>query len=221
MVVFTFIFNRVGKIQSGDATPYPVFLYVGLLLWHYYSNTLTHASDSLVGHQNMIQKIYFPRLVLPATAATTGLVDLTVSSLILVGMMVFYGFHPPVSGLLVLPVLLICVILASLGFGFFLAAINVKYRDVRYALPFFIQILMYVTPVIYPVKMLDKHLVIKNIMLWFNPISGVITNARAALLGQGHFDWAIMAISFFMGCVYFVLGLYYFRNTERYFADIV
>jgi lipopolysaccharide transport system permease protein len=221
MIVFTFIFNRVGNIQSGDATPYPIFLYVGLLLWQYYSNVLSNASNSMVSSANMIQKIYFPRLILPATAATTGLVDLAISSLILAGMMAYYRFYPLVSGLLVLPVLLICVILASLGFGFFLAAINVKYRDVRYALPFFIQILMYVTPVIYPVKMLDKHLVIKNLMLWLNPISGVITNARAALLGQGHVDWGIMGISFLMSCVYFVFGLYYFRNTERYFADIV
>ena len=221
MIVFTFIFNRVGNIQSGDSTPYPVFLYVGLLFWQYYSMTLSNASNSLVSHAGMIQKIYFPRLILPATAATTGLVDLAISSVILAGMMIYYRFSPSVSGLLVLPILLVCAILASLGFGFFLAAINVKYRDVRHALPFFIQILMYVTPVIYPVKMLDKHLVIKNLMLWLNPISGVITNARAALLGQGHFDWGIMGISFLMSCVYFVVGLYYFRNTERYFADIV
>jgi lipopolysaccharide transport system permease protein len=221
MVVFTFIFNRVGRIDSGDTTPYPIFLYVGLLFWHYYSLTLTNASNSLVGHQNMIQKIYFPRLILPATAATTGLIDLAISSVVLAGMMVYYRFSPSVSGLLVLPVLLICVILASLGFSFFLAAINVKYRDVRHALPFVIQILMYVTPVIYPVKMLDNHPLIKDLMLWLNPVSGIITNARAALLGQGHFSWGIMAISFLASCVYFVLGLYYFQNTERYFADIV
>jgi len=221
MVVFTFIFNRVGRIESGDATPYPVFLYVGLLLWHYYSTTLTNASNSLVSHAGMLQKIYFPRLILPATAATTGLVDLAISSLVLAGMMVYYRFSPPVLGLLCLPILLICVILSALGAGFFLAAINVKYRDVRYALPFFIQILMYVTPVIYPVKMLDKYVVIKNLMLWLNPISGIITNARAALLGQGVFDWSVMAISVLSSLVYFVVGLYYFRNTERYFADTV
>jgi lipopolysaccharide transport system permease protein len=185
------------------------------------TSTLATASNSLVTHQNMLQKIYFPRLILPATAATTGLVDLAISSLILAGMMIYYKFSPPVIGLLSLPVLLLSTILASLGFSFFLAAINVKYRDVRHALPFIIQILMYVTPVIYPVKMLDKHLVIKTLMLWLNPISGVITNARAALLGQGHFDWTIMAISFLSSLVYFVFGLYYFRNTERYFADIV
>jgi len=221
MVVFTFIFNRVGNIQSGDSTPYPIFLYVGLLFWHYYSITLTNASNSLVLHQNMIQKIYFPRLILPATAATTGLIDLAISSIILAGMMIYYRFSPPALGLLVLPILLICVILTSLGFGFFLSAINVKYRDVRHALPFVIQLLMYVTPVIYSVKMLDKHPVIKYLVLWLNPISGVITNARAALLGQGQVDWGIMAISLLMSCVYFVFGLYYFRNTERDFADIV
>jgi len=221
MVVFTFIFNRVGKITSGDATPYPIFLYVGLLLWQYYSMTLTNASNSLVTHQNMLQKIYFPRLILPATAATTGLVDFAISSLFLAGMMIYYRFNPPLVGLLVLPVLLACVILAALGFGFFLAAINVKYRDVRHALPFLIQILMYVSPVIYPVKLLDKHIAIKTLMLWFNPVAGVITNARAALLGQGHLDWGIMAISFFTSCVYFMVGLYYFRNTERHFADVV
>lgn len=221
MVVFTFIFNRVGRIESGDATPYPVFLYVGLLLWQYYSMTLTNASNSLVTHQNMIQKIYFPRLILPATAATTGLVDCAISSLVLVGMMVYYRFTPSVIGFLVLPVLLICVILSALGLGFFLAAINVKYRDVRYALPFFIQILMYVTPVIYPVKMLDRQVVIKTLMLWLNPVSGVITNARAALLGQGSVDWGVVSISLLMSCAYFAAGLHYFRNTERYFADII
>jgi lipopolysaccharide transport system permease protein len=221
MVVFTFIFNRVGKIESGDATPYPIFLYVGLLFWQFHSSTLASASNSLVAHQDMLQKIYFPRLILPATGATTSLIDTAIASLVLAGMMIYYRFSPPVFGLLLLPVFVICVGLASLGLGFFFAAINVKYRDVRHALPFFIQILMYVTPVIYPVEMLDKHVLIKNLMLWLNPISGVVTNARAALLGQGHFDWGTMAISFFMSCVYFVVGLYYFRNTERYFADIV
>jgi lipopolysaccharide transport system permease protein len=221
MVVFTFIFNRVGRIESGDATPYPIFLYVGLLLWQYYYMALTNASNSLVSNQGMLQKIYFPRLILPATAATIGLVDFVISSLILAGMMVYYRFSPPVIGFLSLPVLLVCVILSALGFGMFLAAVNVKYRDVRYALPFVIQILMYVTPVIYPVKLLDKYPVVKSLMLWLNPISGVITNARAALLGQGHFDWGILAISFLSSLVYFVVGLYYFRNTERYFADIV
>ncbi|MDD5355449.1 MAG: ABC transporter permease [Candidatus Omnitrophica bacterium] len=221
MIVFTFIFNRVAKIDSGDTTPYPIFLYVGLLLWQYFSSTLTNASNSMISSAGLISKIYFPRLILPATAATTGLIDLVIASVILIGLMIYYSFVPQIIGILILPLLLICTVLYALGGGLFLAAINVKYRDVRYALPFFIQIMMYVTPVIYPVKMLDKYPIIKALMLWLNPISGVITNARAGLLGQGSVDWGIMGISFLMSFVFFVIGLYYFRNTERYFADII
>ena len=110
--------------------------------------------------------------------------------------------------------------MTAMGAGMFLAAINVKYRDVRYALPFFIQIMMYVTPVIYPVTMLNNYPVIKVLMLWLNPISGIITIARASFLGQGVVNWQIMGISMLMSMVFFFAGLYYFKNTERYFADI-
>jgi lipopolysaccharide transport system permease protein len=220
MIVFTFIFNRMANIQSGDNTPYPIFLYVGLLLWQYYSGTLTNASNSMVSNASLIQKIYFPRLIIPATAAITGLVDLAISAVILGGMMVYYSFMPHLAGPLILPLLLLCTVMSALGAGLFLAAINVKYRDVRYALPFFIQIMMYVTPVIYPVKMLDKYPIIKTLMIWLNPISGVITNARAAILGQGSIDWGIMGISLIMSLLFFMVGLYYFRSTEKYFADI-
>ena len=221
MVVFTFIFNRVAKIESGDNTPYPVFLYVGLLLWQYYSNTLTNASNSMVANASMIQKIYFPRLIIPATAAAAGLVDLILSLFILAGMMGYYSFMPQLVGLLILPVLLLCTVLTAMGAGMFLAALNVKYRDVRYVVPFFIQVMLYVTPVIYPAKMLDGYPTIKMLMLWLNPISGVITCARAGLLGQGTMDWGVLGISCAMSMVFFITGLYYFRNTERYFADIV
>jgi lipopolysaccharide transport system permease protein len=221
MIVFTFIFNRMANINSGDGTPYPVFLYVGLLLWQYYSGTLTNASNSMISNASLIQKIYFPRLIVPATAATTGLIDLAISAVILVGMMIYYGVMPHLVGILILPLLLGIAVLSALGMGLLLASLNIKYRDVRFALPFFIQIMMYVTPVIYPVKMLDKYPVVKELMLWLNPISGVITNARAGLLGQGSVDFNVLGISLFMSLVYFVVGLYYFRSTERYFADIV
>jgi lipopolysaccharide transport system permease protein len=220
MIVFTFIFNRMASIQSGDGTPYPIFLYVGLLLRQYYSGTLTTASNSMVSNASLIQKIYFPRLIVPATAAVTGLVDLCISSTILGAMMLWYGYVPRWTSLLVLPVLAPVMVACALGCGLFLSAVNVKYRDVRYALPFFIQMMMYVTPVIYPVKMLDHYPVIKTMMLWLNPISGVITTARAAVLGQGSIDISVLGISAFMSAIYFILGLYYFRNMERYFADI-
>lgn len=221
MIVFTFIFNRMANIGSGDSTPYPVFLYVGLILWQYYSNTLTNASNSMISNASLIQKVYFPRLIVPGTTAITGLLDLLISSVILIGMMIYYGMTPHLAGILILPLLLLCTVLSSLGMGLFLASINIKYRDVRHALPFFIQSMMYVTPVIYPVQMLDKYPVIKTMMLWLNPVSGVITNARAGLLGQGALDYQVMGISLLMSIVYFVVGLYYFRSTERYFADIV
>ena len=221
MIVFTFIFNRMANISSGDSTPYPVFLYVGLLLWQYYSSTLTNASNSMISNASLIQKVYFPRLIVPATAATTGLVDLAIAAVILVGMMAYYGIMPQLIGVLLLPVLLATAVLSALGMGLLLASLNIKYRDVRFALPFFIQILMYVTPVIYPVKMLDNYPLVKELMLWLNPISGVISNARAGLLGQGTIDFSVLGISLLVSIVYFIAGLYYFRSTERYFADIV
>jgi len=221
MIVFTFIFNRMANISSGDNTPYPVFLYVGLLLWQYYSGTLTNASNSMINNSTLIQKVYFPRLIVPATAATTGLIDLAISAVILSGMMIYYEVMPHLAGILILPILLGCSVLSALGMGLLLASLNIKYRDVRFALPFFIQIMMYITPVIYPVKMLDNYPVVKGLMLWLNPISGVITNARAGLLGQGSVDFGLLGISLLMSVVYFVGGLYYFRSTERYFADIV
>jgi len=221
MVIFTFIFNRMAKIESGDGTPYAIFLYVGLLLWQYFSGTLTNASNSMVINASIIQKVYFPRLIIPASAAVTGLIDLAVASVVLVGMMVYYGYYPHLTGVLILPLLLTIAVLTSLGMGMFLASVNIKYRDVRYALPFAIQIMMYVTPVIYPVCLLDSHPLAKNLMLWLNPISGVISNARAGMLGSAPVDWTVMAISALTSILYFIFGLYYFRATERYFADIV
>lgn len=220
MVIFTFVFNRMANIQSGDGTPYPVFLYTGQLFWQYFSGTLTNASNAMVSNASLVQKVYFPRLILPLTAATTGLVDFSIAALVLAGMMVYYGIMPGLVGFLVLPVLILTAVLCSMGVGLFMAALNVKYRDVRYALPFAINILMYVTPVIYPVAMLDGHPLAKAAMTWLNPMSGVISNARAGLLGRSPFEWDILCISLLVSAVYFMVGLYYFRSTERYFADI-
>jgi len=220
MIIFTFIFNRMAGIESGDGTPYPIFLYTGQLLWLYFSGTVTKASQSLVTNANMVKKIYFPRLILPITAATTGLVDFFIAMFILAVMMVWYGFVPGLLGLLIFPVLLFTTILCAMGIGLFLTAINVKYRDVRHALPFFISTLMYVTPVIYPVSMLDNHPWAKTAMIWLNPMSGIITNARAGLLGKSELDWSLLGISLFTSSVYLLVGLRYFRSTEQYFADI-
>ena len=219
-VIFTFIFNRMAKIESGDGTPYPLFLYAGQLLWQYFSGTLTNASNAMVANASLVQKVYFPRLILPVTAATTGLIDFAIGALIMAAMMIYYGIAPGLIGLLALPVLVLTAVLCSMGVGLFMASLNVKYRDVRYALPFAINILMYVTPVIYPVTMLNGHPWAKTAMLWLNPMSGVISNARAGLLGHSPFQWDVLGIAFFVSSIYFIIGLYYFRSTERYFADI-
>lgn len=220
MVLFSLIFNRMAKIESGDGTPYPIFVYVGLLLWHYYSNTLSAVSMSMLGNTNLVQKIYFPRLILPASNAIIGLVDFAISAVVLAGMMVYYGYYPSLLGLLLLPVLLICSIACSLGLGLIFAAVNIKYRDVRYILPFFIQTLMYITPVIYPVSMLDNHPAAKTALIWLNPMTGIIANARAGLLGNGEIEWALLGISALVSALMLFVGIAVFRNTERYFADL-
>ena len=226
MVIFTFIFHGLAKIPSGDKTPYPIFLFVGLLLWQYFSGTLTNASNSMILNASIIQKVYFPRVIIPASTAVTGLVDLGFGALVLVGLMVHYEYYPDLLGVAILPILLASVVMFSLGVGLFLASLNIRFRDVRHALPFAIQILMYVTPVIYPVSKLEDYPVIKNLMIWLNPISGVITNARAGLLrttavDTAAIDWGLLGISVLMSLVYFLFGLYYFRATERSFADII
>ena len=134
--------------------------------------------------------------------------------------MIWYGFAPGWLGILVFPVLMLTCIMCGMGIGLFLAAINVKYRDVRYALPFLISTLMYITPVIYPVSMLDSYPLAKAAMTWLNPISGVISNARAGLLGKSKVDWPTMGISLVVSIVYLLIGVRYFRLTERHFADI-
>ena len=217
MVIFTVFFGRLAKIPS-DGIPYPIFVYVGLLLWRYFSFGLTHASDSMVANANMIQKIYFPRLVLPISSSLIGIVDFFVASIILFGLMAYYHYTPNLMGILLLPVLLFTTFMASVGFGCFLAALNVKYRDVRFIVPFFIQILMYLTPVIYPVSMLGEKF---RWLLMLNPMSGIIETARGTLLGTKPVDWNLLSVSIIVSMILFAGGIIYFRKTERFFADVI
>jgi lipopolysaccharide transport system permease protein len=220
MVVFTFIFNRMAGIESGDGTPYPIFLYTGLLIWQYFSATINNAAQSMVTNANLIQKVYFPRLLIPASGAATALIDLAVASAILVVMMIHYGFPPRLVGVVIIPFLLLITTLCALGVGLFLASLNVKYRDVRYALPFFINIGLYITPVIYPVAMLDRYPMVKTLFVWLNPMASVIDSARASILGRSTLEWNMLIISLLVSIVYFLIGLFYFKHTEIYFADI-
>jgi lipopolysaccharide transport system permease protein len=215
MVVFTVFFGTLAKIPS-DGVPYPIFVYVGLLFWQFFSSALSDTSNALITNQSIITKVYFPRLILPISAVITKLVDFFIASLILVGLMLYYGYTPNLSGLLLLPLLLIIAFMAAVGTGLSLAAINVKYRDVRYALPFFIQILLFVTPVIYPASIAGAY----SKYLAINPMMGVIQNARAALLGTMPINWTLIGISTLTSAILLLIGIYVFKKVERYFADI-
>ncbi len=148
VAIFSFFFGKLAKVPS-DGIPYPIFAFVGIMFWNYFSISLTGVSNTIIDNENIIKKVYFPRLILPISSTLTPLIDLGISLLVLVAFMLYYYMFPMFTGILMLPVLFFISFLASSGPGLFLASINLKYRDVRYALPFFIQILMYVTPVIF------------------------------------------------------------------------
>ncbi len=216
MVVFSVFFGRLAGIPS-DGVPYPIFVYVGLLFWNFFSSALGDTSGTLISNQNIITKVYFPRLILPISSVVTKFIDFAIAGLILVGLMFYYGYVPHLLGLLILPILLLITFMASVGLGLFLSAINVKYRDVRYALPFFIQILLFLTPVIYPASIAGKY----SWLLALNPMMGVIQNARAALLGTAPINWILISISFVGTLVLMIFGIYVFKKVERFFADII
>ncbi len=216
MVVFTIFFGNFAKMPS-DGIPYPIFVYVGLLIWQFFSSSLSDASNSMVSNQAIVTKVYFPRLILPISSIVTNFVDFFIASVILIGMMFYYGFTPNLLGLFILPLLLLITFIASMGMGLFLSAINVKYRDVRYILPFFIQILMFITPVIYPASIAGKY----SKILALNPITGVINAARAAILGNMPINWLLLLISAITSFILLSIGYIFFKKTERYFADIV
>jgi len=216
MVVFSIFFGGLAKMPS-DGVPYPIFVYVGLLFWQFFSTALSDTSMALISNQSIITKVYFPRLILPISSVMTKFVDFLIATLILIGLMFYYGYMPHISGLLILPLLLLITFMASVGLGLFLASINVKYRDVRYALPFFIQIMLFLTPVIYPAGIAGKY----SFLLAINPMMGVIQSARAALLGTAPINWMLINISLVGTLVLMILGIYIFKKTERYFADII
>lgn len=218
MVVFTLFFNRVAGIQSGSALPYAIFSYSGLLFWNYFSSTLNQVANSLVSNQAVITKIYFPRIIAPISATLLGLVDFFFAAIVFAGLMVYYKIVPGAAGLLLLTPMLVLSLIACLGVGSFLAALNVKFRDVRAAIPFIIQLGLFLTPVIYPVSLVPKRF---QWLLSLNPMSGVINTMRASLLHQGMIDWHGLLISTISAIVMLLLGIAYFKRTEREFADII
>ena len=216
MVIFSIFFGGLGKIPS-DGIPYPIFVFSGLLFWNYFATALNVSSNSLLGNEGIIKKIYFPRLLLPLSATTTPIVDFCIALMVMAGIMIFYHFAPSVVGILLLPILVLLTLLCASGVGAFLAAINVRFRDVREALPFFVQMLFFVTPVIYPTTLVPARF---QWLLGLNPMTGIIEAARAGFLHNKPINFQLLGLSAVIALGLFFIGIYYFRKTERIFADI-
>lgn len=216
MVIFSVFFGQLAKMPS-EGVPYPIFVYSGLLFWNFFVASLSDVSNCLVSNQSIVTKVYFPRLILPIANVFTNFVDFLVASGVLVVLMIYYSFVPHLAGLFMLPLLLLITFASSVGLGLFLASINVKYRDVRYVLPFFIQLLIFVSPVIYPAGILGKY----TILFGINPIAGVISTARAVLFGITDISWLSLGFSIIVSAVLLLVGLFAFRRSEAFFADYV
>jgi len=219
MVVFTIVFKRSSGISDGlGDIPYPVFSYTGLLFWSYFSQITPQVGDSIINMQGVIKKIYFPRILAPISVAATGIVDFFFSLVIFGGIMIYYGIVPEIEGMLLFVPLLLLTFAVVMGIGVFMATLNVKFRDVKHALPFFIQLMLFLTPVIYPVAFVPERF---QLLLYVNPLTGVIDTARAALLGLGDINWLGLGISTAVTIVLLVFSLWFFRAREREFVDLV
>ncbi|MES1261998.1 MAG: ABC transporter permease [Acidobacteriota bacterium] len=216
MLVFTLLFGRLAKLPS-DGIPYPLFVYTALLPWQLFAFALTESSNSLVGNQHLIRKVYFPRLVVPIASVLVGLVDFAISLVVLAGMMAYYGVRPAATALLFIPFLVLAV-LTALGVGLWLSALNIRYRDVKYVVPFVTQFWLFATPVAYA-----SSLIPEKWRQWYslNPMAGVVDGFRWALLGTSPGSAAMLFISIVAVLVVLFGGLTYFRRMERTFADIV
>jgi lipopolysaccharide transport system permease protein len=215
MVIFTVIFGRLAGVPS-DGEPYPIFVFAGLLPWNFFNQAVTTSSNSLLGNATLITKVYFPRLVIPGAAVGAGLVDFAISAVIMFLMAFYYGVAFGAGILMLVPLTLLTTLFAA-GVGMWMSALNVKYRDVRYALPFLLQIWMYVTPIIYPVTFIPARW---RWLIALNPLSGIIQGFRSAIFGRP-FDWNGIAVSTALTLGILIYAAFTFRRMEREFADII
>ena len=216
MVVFSLFFGKLAKVPS-DGVPYPIFSFAALVPWTFFSNALTQSSNSLVGSANLLKKVYFPRLAIPIASVVAGIVDFAVAFLMLLGMMAWFGLAPTMNAVW-LPLLLLLATVTSLGVGFWLSAMNVKYRDVKYVVPFLAQLWLFATPVAYPSSLLSEPW---RTLYGLNPMAGVIEGFRWALVGTDTAPGPMIAVSSVAALVLLVSGAFYFRRMERGFADVV
>ena len=216
MIIFTLFFGRLANVPS-DGLPYPVFSYAALVPWTYFSAAIALAGNSLVSNSTMITKVYFPRVSLPLASVLSGLVDFGFACLLLFVLM--FAYNVRLTGwLLLMPVFLAVAVLLASGIGMFIAALHVRYRDMKYVLPFLIQLWLFVTPVIYPVTMIPERF---RPIFALNPLAGIIDGFRSCVLPTRGFDLPLLGISLITTLVIFFAGAIYFRKTERWFADII
>lgn len=215
MLIFTFVFNRMAGVKS-DGPPYPLFAFAGLAPWTFFSTAVSQSSNSLVTNQQLVAKVYFPRVFIPVGAVGALLLDL-LFSLGLLGVLMVYYRWPINSHIVLLPIFILGAIFSAAGFGLALSALNVSFRDVKYAVPFLIQMGIFLTPVIYPLRYIPEKW---QMLLGLNPMTGVVLGFRYALLGTPA-SWSVMAVSLAVSVLLFIFGLLIFRRMERVFADII
>lgn len=213
-IIFTIVFSRVAKIGYEGAAPYALMVYAGMLPWQFFSNALTEASNSLIGNTNLISKVYFPRLIVPASSVITSLVDFAISFAILLVMLGIYQFLPPIQ-FLVIPLFIVLAFLAAFGTGLYITALNVKYRDFRYIIPFIVQFGLYVTPVGFASSNIPSKW---RLLYSLNPMVGIIDGFRWCILGDEMY-WPGFLVSTIVIFLFLWIGVSYFRKTEKSFAD--
>ena len=217
MVVFVVVFSKLAKLPS-DGVPYPILVFAALLPWQFFANAFTEAGNSLISNANLISKVYFPRLVVPASAVIVSFLDFLISGIILVGLMLWYGFAPDWR-IITLPLFIVIGFVAAMGAGLWIAALNVKYRDFRYIIPFVVQFGLYVSPVGFSSTNVPEHW---RLLYSINPMVGVIDGFRWAIVGGNtQLYWPGFLLSLFLVLVILVTGIYYFRKMEKSFADII
>lgn len=216
-IIFSVVFNQVVGIESSDV-PYPVFAYVGLMYWTLFSSSLNSISNSLVSNQGVITKIYFPRLIPPFSSALVSVIDFVFAGFVFLGLLVFFRVMPDLLlGPIAAFVGLVLMTTFAVGLGTFLAAVNVKYRDVKAALPFLIQIMMYASPIIYPIELVPETY---RIFAYINPATGAVSVVRAGLFGS-ELDWLGLFVSIIIAVSLLVFGIWYFKRSEKDMADII
>ena len=215
MVVFSVVFGRMAKIPS-DGIPYPLFSYAALVPWTYFQTAITQSTNSLIGGAQMISKVYFPRIIVPLAPVIAGLVDFAIALTIVGVMMVYYGTAPTIN-IVFLPLMVLIMVVTAAAVGMWLSVLAVQYRDIRFAIQFVAQFLMYAAPVVWPASLVPQQY---RLLYGLYPMAGVIEGFRAAIIGKTPMPWDLIAVGSVMAMVLFVSGALYFRRMERIFADV-